>query len=250
MDIAVFYGVLLFSTMFAIAWLIRERPKNYVTPSKALPAAIASLLPRANEKAFIGSSPWSTTVPREALACRTEHCKGRAYIKVLEPSRNTWAMSTQKDMRTGWPVDYPVATVVVIPERSKTKYILDTGLVPLIEADNSLLNMGPFWWDPDATAEGRNLTGDFVHSFVVHNASSETVLFGRRAVQSNNTDYWALRPGTWTLLWPLDRYWANSTDLTVWNAADLPKESMSAPLAASLAETMMYSVLRPEAPAV
>jgi hypothetical protein len=151
-------------------------------------------------------------------------------------------------MRTGWPIDYPVATVLVIPEASKTKYILDTGLVPLIESDNSVLNMGPFWWDPDAVAEGRNLTGDYVHSFVVHNASKQTVLFGRRAVQDTNTDYWALEPGSWTLVWPLDTYWANPNTLTVWNAADLPRDGMSAPLAATMAETMMYSVLRPEAP--
>lgn len=247
---SVVLGLVLLSTLVALAFLIRPRPTNSVRPNTALPEIVQRLLPAANEKAFVSLPPWLPQVDRTSLRCRTQQCGSAAFVTILGPTRgNAWHLQTQKDMRTGWPLEYPVSTVLEVPKNASYKFILDAGLVPLVQQDGSVLNMGPFWWDPDAPSEGRNLTGDFVHSFAIHNSSASTVYFGRASIGVNNpADYWTLLPGSWTLFWPETTYFGHIDQPTYWNAADITSDSMSPELASWAAETLMYSYLRPKMP--
>ena len=99
---------------------------------------------------------------------------------------------------------------------------------------------------------GRNVTGDYAHSFAIVNEADHDILFSKRAFDGpiaagTYIDYWRLKPGTTTLMWPGQRYYASLPDgLRTWNASPLP--NVTKDFAAFLAESIMYNYLAPLAP--
>lgn len=286
-------GAAAFSALFVLGLVIggRRAALDVEDPNVELPAVVTALVPVPGAKAVPGPIPWSRDggpITRESLVCRADSgstCVGRAYVvrlPVLEDPDapgawstyvNAWWLSTQRDLRTGWPLEYPVATVLIVPRDAPetARFIMDganrdqptdtgfDGLKPMIQADNTVLNMGSTWADPFAMPKGRNVTGDWPHSFVVFNASAHEVYFGRDAIDLNtvteqsyglNTSYWRLKPGSWTLLWPHNTYWASvaAGRPRRWNAGALPPSLHAEELAAKAAEVTMYDYLAPQAP--
>lgn len=220
-------------------------------PNVTLPFTVLSLI-SAKEIHYVGPIPW-TTKQRNELSCKRESiCKNtKAYVSTLGPAReNTWYLKSETQFQTNWYVDYPVATVLVIPNDApkSTRYIIDNtfegyGLRPTINADNSD-------WPQSPEGRGRNVTGNFAHSFVIINESDHDVFFAKTAYvgaipAGTYLDYWRLKPGSFSLMWPAETYWPNESNRQ-WNASGL--EPVPLDFAAYLAESMMYDYLGPMAP--
>lgn len=266
------FAALFFSALLclSLASTGRRQPLNYSEPNSPLPSQIKALMP-ATGKPFVGPVPWS--VSRKTLTCVLSSCtSGSAYVASLpvlqygetatwNDDLNTWHLSTQEHFRTGWPVQYPAATVLVVPANTPkhVKFLVDQrfsdnafiGLRPLILANNALLDMGPNWNSELAleAAQGRNLTGNFAHSFVLHNTSKHEVYFAKKHMTDTErqSDWWACPAGSWTLFWPNDIYFSLSSNAIKWNAYRMP-EATTNDFAAYVAETMMFAYLAPQAP--
>jgi len=162
---------------------------------------------------------------------------------------NTWHLSTQADMRTGHPLVYPVSTVIVVPATApkNVTYIVDNGIVPLVLANGSLLNMGQNWRSTESGL-GLDVTGNNASAFVVSNLADHDVFFAKvpYAQMTADSEYWIVPQSRKVLFWQNGPYW--SVDPTrVWSASLLPKNTDD-DFAACIAETMMYRVLGQENP--
>jgi hypothetical protein len=270
---AVFFSALL---CLALATTGRRKASNNFPTTSQLPSMIAGLVPNLTTlKPFIGPVPWNTQ--RKSLSCVLPTCSsGSAYVASLpvlsygtanawSKDLNTWHLSTQEHFRTGWPNDYTVATVLVVPANTPdhVKFLVDerfsdnafVGLKPLITATNELLDMGPNWNNGLVLSppQGRNLTGNYAHSFVLHNTALHEVYFAKMQMTAASAqaraDWWACPPGSWTLFWPSDVYFSGILKTNSWLAHQLPANTTN-DFAAYVAETMMYSFLAPKAPVV
>jgi hypothetical protein len=280
------FGLVFFSTLFLIGIYVGSKQWNlrFESPSSPVPQAIQQLYPENGAPFFVGPVPWSRQgtahIDRVTLQCRLKNCEpnGPAFRVTLprltttedaenwDPTQNSWHLSSQVDLRTGYPTLYPVATVLDIPQDtpSHVQYILDshtgnesenvTGLKAMIQENNKPLDMGLTWSDPGAGPSGLNVTGDFAHSFVVVNQAKHTIFFAQRAVSATATRdrlvYWKLAPNSWTLFWPADRFWRSIQESKerYWNAATLPESVQNGNASAYIAETIMYDVLAAQAP--
>ena len=266
-------GTIFFSSFFcaSLAATGRRRPLNHVEPNSVLPTMISGLLPTAGSKPFIGPVPWNTQ--RRLLTCQLPNCStGSAYVVDLpvlsDPEAsgwsktiNGWQLSTQEKFRTGWPLQYPCATVLNVPTNapSNAMFLVDPhltdngfmGLKPMITSTNGLLDMGPNWNSGLVIEqpEGRNVTGNYAHSFVLHNMSDHEVYFTKQQLEGPGavTQWWSCKPGTWTLFWPSRPYFSFTLGPIPWNAYTLPSNT-SNDFAAYVAETIMYQYLAPQNP--
>ena len=227
---------------------------NETEPGSDIPAALAARV------STLGPIPWyarAFRTRRHELICREPNCvRGtRAYV-VRATDTPVLYLSTQAMMRTGYPVEYPVATVLVVSGGSN-KYLLDVadaqrgGLRPLILANNALRNMGQTWASSEASAtEGRNITGNYAHTFVISNETDNVLLFGTEAYDSSpsgSPTFHRLVPGSKTLMWPDGPYYGRSNRR--WLAATLDP-TLVYDQCASIAEALMYEILAPEHPTV
>lgn len=235
-----------------------RKKSNVQRPDVALPTTVRSILPSPTQRPYIGPVPWlNESTARASIKCRRPLCSLRAYSvtlpKLTEPDRpdawsatnNTWHLTTVEQFQTGLPTEYPVATVLHVPADAPAtaKFITDADIRPAINQDDSLFNFG--------SNKGRNITGDFAHSFVLVNDAKHIVYFAKTAVGPNDRpDYYAIEPGQWVLCWPAVRYWASVTSGAArpWNLTLLPTQAHVDDVAASLAETIMYDFLAPTAP--
>jgi hypothetical protein len=252
-------GVLtIFAFVFTAGLAVGVAQKNtrFLDPNVPLPASINSLVPKTNN-VFIGPVPWLTTLVRNDLTCKREKIcdQDRAFVVTLPTiTENTWYLSTQSNFVTNYFVAYPIATVLIVPKDTpKTrKFIIDNtyngfGIRPSIDQNNVIFPL-------NEDGDGRNVTGDFAHSFVLKNEAAHDILFARQAFDGaikdgTYLDYWTLSPGSITLFWPGERYW-NSKESNIkrtWNASELPK-NLSNDVLAHIAESMMYTYLAPIAP--
>ena len=256
--------------VLGIAVSIGRKPQNILKPDSVLPLAVRSLVPSAVAKAYVGPVPWlSAAFERTSLKCRRQGlCGTRAYSITLprlaepgrpdgwSPTNNTWHLSTLDQFATEWPVEYPVATIVRVPKDApeSAKFLTDAeagpenreGLRPTINQDDSLLN-----FEHSGPTRGRNITGDYPHSFVLVNDADHVVYFASTSVGPRTRPEWyAIEPGQWVLCWPATRYWASiaANSERKWNCSVLPIEAQKEDVAVSLAETLMYDVLAPTAP--
>ena len=273
-----------FSCAFALAYYFKqlERP-NWTLPI-AFKKSIGSSLP-VFQALTSGTSgllkvdqiPW-TTKPRFQFPCTLTLCGSKsnsAFVVQLPPivppgspledSTNTYYLSTQQHFRTNYFNDYPVATVLEIPETTPKNvvFLLDAagpyglGLRPLIQQDNQSLDMTSLW---DYVGQTRldplpslNVTGDYPHTFVLVNKAGHSMYFGKQAFEVDEpmsaNDYWKILPGAWVLLYPSQPYWASITSdgtKRYWNALTLPPNLQNHTDAAHIAEIQMYSILRPQ----
>jgi hypothetical protein len=266
-------GTIFFSAFFcaSLAGTGRRRPSNHVEPNSVLPTIIDGLMPTAGSKPFIGPVPWN--VQRRQLTCQLPNCStGSAYVVDLpvlsDPDAsgwsktiNAWQLSTQEYMRTGWPFLYPVATVLNVPSDTpkNVMYLVDPhlsdngfqGLKPMITDTNGLLDMGPNWNSGllIESPEGRNVTGNYAHSFVLHNMSDHDVYFTKQQLEGPGsvTQWWTCRSNSWTLFWPSRPYFSFEIGPIAWNAYTMPSNT-SNDFAAYVAEILMYQYLAPQNP--
>lgn len=266
-------GTIFFSSMFCASLAItgKRTPFNHVEPNSKLPDMISGLMPVGTSKPFIGQVPWN--VQRRLLTCQLPNCStGSAYVvdlpQLSDPDSagwsskvNAWQLSTQEHFRTGWPFLYPVATVLNVPSNApeSAMFLVDPhlsdngfkGLKPMITATNGLLDMGPNWASGLVieNPEGRNVTGNYAHTFVLHNMSNHDVYFTKEQLEGPGalTQWWTCKPSTWTLFWPSRAYFSFDMGPIPWNAYTLPS-NCSNDFAAYVAETMMYQYLAPQNP--
>ena len=248
-----------------LKWVPKKRSFKSELPSSALPDVIQETL---NETFVSNGVPWSTIVGvvRSRLVCRSgANCVpgSAAYAivlpKVYRPGASpdawdrtltTWQLSTQSMMRTGYPLNYPVATMVVVPPDTPSNVIkiVDTAIVPMITASGSTLNMGPNW-QSTVNGLGLDITGNSAHAFVVKNNAGHEVYFAKvpEAEITDDTEYWSIPVGSKVLLWQDVPYWPEGTGRT-WKAFLLP--SLTDDQAAYIAEAMMYDYLGNERPTI
>jgi hypothetical protein len=224
----------------------RKDPNN--VPSDVAPDALAPRL------ASIGPIPWfahNARTRRHELICREPHClRGeKAYTVLLPEDSSTLYLSTQAMLRTGHPDKYPVATVLVIGPNSEVRYIVDmqnnerSGIRPTILQDTSLRNMGHTWSTQEShPSDGRNVTGNKAHSFVLVNESPRQVLMCIKSLDgptAESQDFVRLESGTFTLFWPSGNFYGNAN--RTWKSMTLSTDSYDH--AASIAESLMYEIL-------
>lgn len=190
----------------------------------------------------------------------------RPSVPEWDPYQTAFQLSTTQQFTTGYPVQYPAATVIAVPRETPkhVKFILDAataasagesdGIKALIQENNEPLNM-EFDQRLGVGLRGLNVTGNFGHSFVLINNADHDMFFVRDSVpvSSNNespSTYWRIRPGAWVLLWPAVEYWQNVDVRRRWQAYPLPLAVHDVPKAAYIAETLMFEDLRPTAPIV
>ena len=260
-------GATMLSAIFIFGLLLNNRHQSRIyDPSVPLPQEVINVYPELINGPTLKTwplqdVPWNR-LPRSTYVCKKQNCQSSnpAYVVQL-PIRNTAYLSTQ-DFATGYPTQYPVATVVEIinqpifdsglttNKKSEALYIIDakpsqnvdSGIVPMIKANGQPLNVdGPVL----------NVTGDFAHSFVVLNSTSTNVYMPTLRVVTGIDSYWRLAPGTYTLLWPAVRYFNSNSEpvgLHRWNASSLVLPLTGQfDLSASIAEIVMYDVLRKKA---
>ena len=261
---AAFLSVL-FSTLttIGIALIGPSRPQKTFKPAGVLPSLMSILLNTITKGGSLttNSIPW-TTQSRSRLVCKAgANCTpgGSAYSVTLprlerpgsgvtewDPIMNTWHISSQAYLRTGLPLVYPVATVVVVPKDTPkhVNFIVDTGIVPMVLADGSLLNMGSNW-QTETSGLGLDVTGNNASSFVVSNLSDHDIFFAKTQVLNSNSEYWIISPSSKVLFWQEGPYWSVLPKRN-WLAYSLP--NVSDDIAAHIAETMMYDVLGQQNP--
>lgn len=247
-------SVMALGSLVGTVGLAFKDQNNEVEPASDVPDALSARI------STLGVIPWyarSFRTRRHELTCREPNCVrgARAYV-VRAPEDPVVYLSTQAMMRTGYPIEYPVATVLVV-SGAHSKYLLDVadtqrgGLRPLILANNALRNMGQSWATAESSGtEGRNITGNYAHSFVISNETDHIVLFGTQAYDSSpsgSPSFHRLVPGSKTLVWPDGPYYGNANRR--WLAASLDPTFVY-DQCASIAEALMYEILAPEAPTV
>jgi len=239
-----------------LKWIPKKRPLKSMKPDSELPEIIQNLL---NETFLSNGVPWSTVVNvvRSRLVCKAgANCipGSVAYAvdlpKVYRSGLSTWHLSTQAMLRTGYPTSYPVATVINVPSDTPENVykIVDTQIVPMIQANGNVLNMGPNW-KTSTTGAGLDITGNSAHSFVIKNSANHEVYFAKvpETEIDEQTEYWTIIPNAQILFWQDVQYWPRVSGRT-WKAFSLPK--MSDDQAAYIAEAMMYDYLGNERPAI
>lgn len=244
-----------FGSFVALITLTATRTDPAEVPNDELPPGLEPRLEA------IGPIPWfphNARTHRHELRCIESNCVrgASAYVVALPDQNSTLHLSTQAMLRTGYPSKYPVATVLVLGPSSKVEFIMDIqnsqrlGLRPTIVQDNSLRNMGLTWATQEShPTDGRNVTGNKVHSFVVSNESRLTVRWCIRALNEHTRviqDFVRLEPGTMTLFWPSGDFYGNPD--RSWRSRDISKlAALQGPNrydhAASIAESLMYEIL-------
>ncbi len=247
----------LFSVVFVLglAFGSTKKDQRILEPSVALPTTIKvrTLLTTSQ---YTEPVPWLSTVIRSELTCKREKIcdQNKAYTVTLPNTHeNTWYLKTADMFVTDYFTKYPFATVVIVPKGPKDRrFIIDNsyigyGLVPSVNENNTLAFV-------NQKGEGLDVTGDFPHSFVIKNEADHDILFAREAFDGPipaglYIEYWTLKPGSMTLMWPAQRYWSSKLSgiKRFWNASALPSTTDN-DFAAYLAETMMYDFLAPQAP--
>jgi hypothetical protein len=245
----------IFGSIFTVGLGVGSSSKNtrVEQPSVPLPSMISALISQTAKDNYVGPIPWQKDVQRNDLVCKREAlCSdSRAYIITLpSTTTNTWYLSTLDTFSTHYYKKYPVATVVRIPGNATGKFILDSkyltyGILPTIDEQDNFFPLSP-------AGNGRNVTGNFAHSFVIINESGNDVHFSKTAFddaikEKTVINYWLLKPGSFTLMWPGQKYYNNHLSERTWNASMLPKP-LSHDFCAYLAENMMFNYLAPQAP--
>jgi len=265
--------------------------QNVAQNNSSLSSLVQLLIKEIQMQTKVQDIPWNTTLKRKTLTCKLETCRDKypAYaieLPVLfdpyattndwDPYQTSWNLSTQQHFRTGYPSLYPVATVCIVPPDtpSHVKYILDInnlnpdpdagiheesdGIRPMILSNNTLLNMDSNWSHigEQPKEHTKNTTGNFAHSFVLHNAAKHSIFFSKGAYQVFPNEglpasYYKVIPNTWTLCVPSESYWDSvaSEVQRSWTCIDLPSRFHTIDMAASLAEHIMYTVLGETKPA-
>jgi hypothetical protein len=230
------FGLVFFSCLFVVA-LASKGPSKATNVSEAkdeLPSQIKALLPT-TKATYLHGVPWSTSM-RSLIRNEMSHLD---LITLNGPKETlgTWHMSTEADFLTTEPNTYPIKTVVVIPEKSDIVFMIDQDLRPL-----QINKSGNAWTLNGKTI--KNVTGNYAHSFVIVNETDHTLFFGRQAKEPQS--YIRIDPGQYVLLWPSTTYYPNAGPVapTEWNAKILPDVYKQKELSASVAESIMYSVLR------
>jgi len=256
---SVIVAVIIFAIVFIFGLAIGSSKKNMrvMVPNVSLPTNIVK--PASGLVNYTEEVPWLNSVVRSELLCRREKIcdQQKAYVATLPDTPfNTWYLKTDEMFVTDYYLKYPVATILIVPKGPESRrFIIDNnfrgyGLRPTIKEDGSNYIV-------NKQGEGLNITGDFPHSFVIKNEADHDILFAREAfdgeiADGTDIDYWTLKPGSITLMWPANRYWYSIQNGTkrYWNATQLPTQDSSIGLehAAYLAETMMFDVLANEAP--
>ena len=213
-----------FSILFVLALLVRQTTEGaLVVPNSALPQSLQ----------FIGNSkqgvPWTSRTGSKitrTLKCRGTLCSQQTFLitlpvldnpeqsnQVWDPISNAWTL-TQEMFLTGYPLEYPFATVVNVPRDTPdhVKFIL-----PALRAANE---------------DELNVTGPYANAFVLNNTSTHDLYFYR-----DSTSYWILKPSSQTLLWPSSPV---SSSTETWLAYSLSKNTTDEQ-AAYFAEALMYS---------
>lgn len=180
-------------------------------------------------------------------------------LAVWDPYQTAIPLSTTKQFTTGYPEQYPAATVIAVPKDTPghVKFIVDAaaasndGIKALILEDNVPLNMNVDQRILPYT--GLNVSGNFAHSFVLINQSDHDMFFFKDSVPLSDNGavrgtYWRIRPNDWVLLWPSLKYWSNIDVSRPWEAFRLPDTIKQPNLAAYIAEVTMYEYLMPKAP--
>jgi len=288
-----FFATIVFTTLFVCALCVRHtEPPNYAVPLVTFPAEgiLSNLTKQSTTVAF------NASLDRSSLHCKNQitcYDKYHAFVAVLpktavpnsylskkdiskdpwDPVQNAWYLSTQLHFATGFPLLYPTASVLVVPEDTPSwmKFLIDYddyntnqslnspvptyGLRPMIQNNNTLLNMEiSTMFVKGASPKNLNVTGDYPHSFVLVNLAKHPVYFAGAAfdihfVPGPRENFWKINSNAWVLMWPAHLYHASMLDgvKRAWKCALIPQEFQNFNSAAAIAErTMVY--LRNESP--
>lgn len=246
-----------------VPWAAEQKPANSLrradmtgpVPGQAQPqCTVLAALGRPCLEAQVGQSlaAYALELPVLGNPSRPEEPGWYAY-------QTTYRLSTTRHFTTGWPTQYPAATVIGVPRDTPAhvKYLMDAegpegdGLRALMLQNGQPLNM-----NVDQRlglgSHGLNVTGDFAHAFVFVNQSDHDMFFLRDSVPLDGalagSVYYRLKPESWTLFWPAVRYWTNAGSSRRWWASSLEPALHDTYKASYIAEVMMFEYLRTIAP--
>jgi hypothetical protein len=210
---------------------------------------------------------WSPSGSTEAQPVGTYAIELPTITSVAKPDSSGWdayqtafSLSTQKQFTTGYPTQYPAATVIAVPNDTPkhVKFIMDAagadsdGIKALVLENGQPLNMSV---DQRLGLNnvGLNVSGNYAHAFVLVNQSDHDMFFVRSSIPLSDTgataaSYWRVPKDAWVLVWPSVTYWPNVGSPRLWNAFRLGPLVQEPSKAAYIAEVTMFEYLRPQAP--